>query len=177
MQPSQERLSQLSLATSSQKSTQMLERGRSRNEMPEVHHQHLHHHQLHHQQLHTRLPQLGTTRTGAGSKPISSSHSSLAFFPDKVPSCPSMAGSQYLAKSSKSGTKAEYLAQSPKSGAIADYLGNGSKSIADGESSSSPSSPFLSAPSSRLFIFYRHITCVTCLVSRVQSLAVFFNNV
>ena len=169
MQRSQDRLSQLSLATSSQKSTQTVGRGGGgRDEMPEVHHQQQ-------QQVHrARLPQLVTAGAGNASKTTSSSQSSLAFLPDKVHSCPSASGSQYLAKSSNSeylgnGSKSEeYLANGPKSG---EYLGNGSKSgeylgnvsksgeylrngstsIGDGESSSSPSSPFLSAPSSRLF--------------------------
>ena len=139
MQRSQDRLSQLSLGTSSQKSTQTVGRGGGgRDEMPEVHHQQQ-------QQVHrARLPQLVTAGAGNASKTTSSSQSSLAFLPDKVHSCPSASGSQYLAKSSNS----EYLGNGSKSG---EYLGNGSTSIGDGESSSSPSSPFLSAPSSRLF--------------------------
>ena len=141
MQRSQDRLSQLSLATSSQKSTQTVGRGGGgRDEMPEVHHQHQQQQQVHR----ARLPQLVTAGAGNASKTTSSSQSSLAFLPDKVHSCPSASGSQYLAKSSNS----EYLGNGSKSG---EYLGNGSTSIGDGESSSSPSSPFLSAPSSRLF--------------------------
>ena len=114
--------------------------------------------------------------TAAG-KPTSSS-SSLAFLPGKANSCPSVSGSRYLAENSKSTTMVKYLKKDSdviteylgkdsdviteylekESGKITEYLGKDSKpgtTITDEESSSSPSSPFLSAPSSRLFnIFF-----------------------
>ena len=117
-------------------------------QMPEVH------------QL--RRAKLLTAAGNPGSKPASSS-SSLAFLPGKAHSCPSVSGSRYLAENSKSTTMVKYLEKDSDaiteylgkdSGPITEYLGNGSKpgtTITDEESSSSPSSPFLSAPSSRLF--------------------------
>ena len=99
--------------------------------------------------------------TAAG-KPTSSS-SSLAFLPGKAHSCPSVSGSRYLAENSKSTTMVKYLEKDSDaitkymwkdSDVITEYLGKDSKpgtTITDEESSSSPSSPFLSAPSSRLF--------------------------
>ena len=113
-------------------------------QMPEVH-------QLHRAKLVT-----------AAGKPTSSS-SSLAFLPGKAHSCPSVSGSRYLAENSKSTTMVKYLEKDSDaitkymwkdSDVITEYLGKDSKpgtTITDEESSSSPSSPFLSAPSSRLF--------------------------
>ena len=102
-------------------------------QMPEVH-----------QLGRAKLQDCKTAAGKLGSKPASSS-SSLAFLPGKANSCPSVSGSRYLAENSKSTTMVKYLEKdSEKPGTT----------ITDEESSSSPSSPFLSAPSSRLFLSF-----------------------